>query len=97
MDWSAIFRALGKMLVGLGLIALIAWLGDALALYVKKHQYGTVQVNRYYVVAEKYGKYDYSIAPPVLERCVYALFPHEGSQPCWYLEKHQLRLIRIGS
>jgi hypothetical protein len=90
-------RILLKTVIGLVLLAALAYGGDGLVLYISKHQFGTVLINRYYVVAEKYGKYDYSIAPPVLERCVYALFPHSGSQPCWYLEKHQLRLIRIGS
>lgn len=90
-------RILRKSAAVLLLVAALAYGADSLVLYVSKHQYGTIQVNRFYVVAEKYDKYDYSIAPPVLERCVYALFPHSGSQPCWYLEKHQLRLIRIGS
>ena len=87
----------GKAAVGLVLIGGLTYGSDALVLYVRKHQFGTVQINQFYVVAEKYNKYDYSIAPQTLERCVYALFPHSGVTPCWYLERHQLRLIKIGS
>jgi hypothetical protein len=50
--------------------------------------YGSVIVNHYYAVLQKNGKTQFIFDPPQPETCVNALFPHEGSLPCWYLRRH---------
>jgi len=50
--------------------------------------FGSVTVNHYYAVLQKNGKTQFIFDPPQPEPCVNALFPHEGSLPCWYLRRH---------
>jgi hypothetical protein len=50
--------------------------------------YGSVTVQRYYAVPQKNGKTEFLFDPPAAQACVYALFPHEGLRPCWYLSRH---------
>ena len=53
-----------------------------------RNAYGLVTVNHYYAVLQKNGKTQFIFDPPQPERCVHALFPHAGMQPCWYLSRH---------
>ena len=44
---------------------------------------------RVLAIPQKNGKYDYQIdqlLPVETLTCVHAIFPHFGSQPCWYLK-----------
>jgi len=44
---------------------------------------------RVLAIPQKSGKYDFQIdrlQPVETLSCVHALFPHLGSQPCWYLK-----------
>ena len=50
--------------------------------------YGSVTVDHYYAVQQKSGKTEFIFDPPALQTCVYALFPHAGWLPCWYLSRH---------
>ena len=50
--------------------------------------YGSVVVNHYTAVLEKSGKTTLTFDPPQPWTCVNALFPHQGSLPCWYLSRH---------
>jgi hypothetical protein len=50
--------------------------------------YGSVIVNHYTAVLEKNGKTTLTFDPPQPWTCVNALFPHQGSLPCWYLRRH---------
>ena len=50
--------------------------------------YGSVTVNHYYAVLQKNGKTQFIFDPPQAQACVNALFPHQGSPPCWYLSRH---------
>ena len=50
--------------------------------------FGSVIVNHYTAVLEKNGKTTLTFDPPQPWTCVNALFPHQGSLPCWYLTRH---------
>ncbi len=50
--------------------------------------YGSVIVNHYTAVLQKNGKTTLTFDPPQPWTCVNALFPHQGSLPCWYLSRH---------
>ena len=53
-----------------------------------RNAYGSVVVRHYYAVLEKNGKTTFTFDPPQSWNCVNALFPHAGSLPCWYLQRH---------
>jgi hypothetical protein len=53
-----------------------------------RNAYGSVTVNHYYAVLQKNGKTQFIFDPPHPQTCVNALFPHQGSLPCWYLTRH---------
>jgi hypothetical protein len=59
--------------------------------------YADVTISQYWAVKEKGNKIEYSPADPVIERCVYAVFPHFGYKPCWYLMRHTRRAIEVGA
>jgi len=79
----------------IGAILFIAiYLGDyALA---RSKPVGSVLVQPFYAIHQKDGKieFDYS-APKETQTCVASLFPHMGSNPCWYVTKHRTRKIEI--
>jgi hypothetical protein len=53
-----------------------------------RNAYGSVIVNHYTAVLQKNGKTTLTFDPPQPWTCVNALFPHQGSLPCWYLSRH---------
>jgi hypothetical protein len=53
-----------------------------------RNPYDSVMVRHSYAVQQKNGKTQFIFDPPAPERCVHALFPHSGMQPCWYLSRH---------
>ena len=48
----------------------------------------TVQVQRYYAVAEKNNKVEFMYDQPDSRECVRALFSHFGDSPCWVVRRH---------
>ena len=56
-------------------------------------RYSTFTINRFYKVDEKFNKFSLNPLPPVDERCVNALFPHFGSNPCWYVSRHTMQSV----
>lgn len=54
-----------------------------------REPFGTVKVKQYMAIPQKGGKFQFVFQGMEERQCVNALFPHMGSQPCWYLEKHQ--------
>lgn len=72
--------------------AILAFAVDFLIFRIRvatnRNAYGSVTVNHYYAVAQKNGKTQFIFDPPGSWTCVNALFPHSGSLPCWYLQKH---------
>jgi hypothetical protein len=82
--------------------AIIGFILSFIAVYVgdyavaKSKPLGSVQVQPFYAIHQKDGKteFDYSM-PPETQTCVASLFPHLGSNPCWYVTKHKTRKIEI--
>jgi len=58
-------------------------------------RFSTFTINRFYRVNEKFNKFSLDPMPAVQEQCVNALFPHSGSQPCWYVSRHTMQMISV--
>jgi hypothetical protein len=58
-------------------------------------QFSTFTIYRFYRINEKFNKFSFEPLPPVQEKCVNALFPHSGSDPCWYLSRHTMQSISV--
>ncbi len=54
-----------------------------------KNPFGQVTVSVYFATPLKDGKMEYDFQQPQDQRCVNALYPHMGMQPCWYLSRHR--------
>jgi hypothetical protein len=82
---------LGAVLLILGSAALV-YVVDFAVLRIRvatnRKPYGSVMVNHITAVLQKNGKTQFIVDPPQPQTCVHSLFPHSGSQPCWYLSKH---------
>jgi hypothetical protein len=53
----------------------------------------TVNVKRYLAIPQKGGKFQFVFDGTEVRPCVNALFPHQGNQPCWYLNRHKTERI----
>jgi hypothetical protein len=53
----------------------------------------TVKIQRYYAVTQKDRKVEYYFLDPENQQCVHSLFPHLGSNPCWYVSRHTKKEI----
>jgi len=60
-------------------------------------QFGSVIVQRTWVIPMKDGKTQYAFDPPGPQDCVNSLFPHFGDPPCWYLSRHPKQQVNTGS
>ncbi|MGA8431019.1 MAG: hypothetical protein WB729_14445 [Candidatus Sulfotelmatobacter sp.] len=56
---------------------------------LNRNPYDSVTVQRFDAVLKKNGRTQFLFDPPQPERCVKALFPHQGFAPCWYLNRHR--------
>ena len=78
-------------------LALVAYgLDDVLARF-RKPEFAMVRVDQVYAITNRWNQVDYSIGKPNNVRCVNALFPHFGSDPCWYVNGHTLNYVRGGN
>lgn len=68
--------------------AVLLYVGDGLALRLRREPYGSVTVSRYYALHKSKQKTNFMFAEPETQTCVRALFPHSGFTPCWYLRRH---------
>ena len=71
---------------------------DALSVAIgvpARPRYSTFTINRFYKVNEKFNKFSLNPMPAVDERCVNSLFPHFGSNPCWYVSRHTMQSIEV--
>jgi hypothetical protein len=76
-------------IIGISLAAFsVDWLIFRIRVAANRNAYGSVPVNHYYAVLQKNGKTQFIFDPVQNWNCVNALFPHSGSLPCWYLQKH---------
>lgn len=60
-----------------------------------RQPYGQITVTSYDAIQQKSGKTQFIFNPPEALTCVHALFPHEGYEPCWYLQRHTEQRINI--
>ncbi|MGC9946654.1 MAG: hypothetical protein ABSF64_09835 [Bryobacteraceae bacterium] len=60
-------------------------------------QFGSVIVQRTWIIPMKDGKTQYAFDPPAPQECVNSLFPHGGDSPCWYLRRHTKQQVNTGS
>ena len=83
-----------RAIIGLILSLLAVYVGDYAV--AKGRPLGSVEVQPFYAIHQKNGKteFDYSM-PTETQTCVASLFPHLGSNPCWYVTKHKTRKIEI--
>jgi len=81
---------LKRILLGLAAAPVIAYGIDWIVI-VARPAYTDIRVDQVYTDLNKYNEIEYSRGDPVIERCVWALFPHGGYRPCWYVTKHTLQ------
>lgn len=53
-----------------------------------RQPFGQVAVTTYDAVAQKNGKTQFIFNDPQTQICVNSLFPRQGYQPCWYLQRY---------
>jgi len=76
----------GGIVVAYGIdAALVAWPGS-------RQMYADIRVDQLYTDTNKWHELEYSRGDSVTERCVYALFPHGGNRPCWYVTRHTMQV-----
>jgi hypothetical protein len=75
----------------LGLTALAYAIDFAVFRYrvaTNRQPYGQITVTSYDAVPQKSGKTQFIFHSPEAQTCVNSLFPREGYEPCWYLQRH---------
>jgi hypothetical protein len=80
-----------RVLLGLLVVAVLTYAADWIVWRVKLARgagYSTVQVDQYLGTALKGNKEEYDYLGTAQQSCAVALFPHGGSQPCWWLRRH---------
>lgn len=74
----------------------ILYAGDYLSVRYRipnREPLGTVKIQRYYAVRQKDRKVEYYFLDPENQQCVHSLFPHFGSNPCWYVGRNTKKEI----
>jgi hypothetical protein len=89
-------RIVFKIPAAVALLALVAYGFDDLYARLRHEPYADVKIERMLATEQKFNQVGYERIDPVTERCVYALFPHAGHNPCWYVMRHTSRIINIG-
>jgi hypothetical protein len=87
--------AFKMVLRGIGIVLLIAALLYPLDFAVWRVRVaagggmGSVMVDRYTVADLKGGKEDYYANGTIAMPCTKSIYPQEGSNPCWWVERHR--------
>ncbi len=68
------------------------WVSLEYGIPTKRPKFAEYQVDQLYTVPNRWKEIEWSRGEPVMERCVNSLFPHEGSNPCWYVSTHLMRV-----
>jgi hypothetical protein len=89
-------RILWRALLAVIALAIVAYGCDYLYARFRPAQFADVHIDRILAIAQHFNKINYERTDPVTERCVYSMFPHFSYTPCWYLMRHNLRIIKIG-
>jgi hypothetical protein len=81
-------RSLKWILLGAVAIYFFDW--ASLSLQLARHNgMGKVTVSQYLATPLKGQKEEYDYLGQVDQPCVKSIFPHNSSQPCWWLERHK--------
>jgi len=85
-----------KVLLGVMASVALLYAFDDLYARLRQNQFADVQVSRLYKMKNRWNETEYSVAGSANQKCVYALFPHFGYSPCWYVNRHPVQYINIG-
>ena len=88
---------LGFIATAAAILYVFDYVSAKFAIPGNRQVYADVTISQYWAVKEKGNKIEYSPADPAVERCVYAVFPHFGYKPCWYVMRHTRRAIEVGT
>ena len=69
---------------------------DFAFVHYRNQPFADVRVDSMYAMKNRWNEVEYSVGSTGTERCVEALFPHFGYNPCWYVNSHAMHYIRIG-
>ena len=78
------------------LFTIVVYGCDDLYARLRHEPFADIRIERMLAVAEHFNKINYERIDPITERCVYSLFPHFGHNPCWYVTRHAVQIIKIG-
>lgn len=92
-----LLQILARWLMVLAGLVVLAYVGEDLVLRYRVSHGGSANVFKnvtYYEAGEvKGGKLEYYFDQPQVEVCVRAIFPHFGDEPCWYAQRHALKIL----
>ena len=88
-------RIVVRTISGIVAAVFVAYGVDDVYVRIRHEPYADVPVNRVLVVQDNFNKTEYDRTDPATERCVYALFPHGGHNPCWYVMRHQNQFVKV--
>jgi hypothetical protein len=80
-----------RLLVALAVAAGALWVGDWAVLRVRVSHgtaHGVVQVNQFLATPLKGSKVEYDYMGTVPVTCSRSIFPQQGNEACWWLERH---------
>src|SRR5579862_6296726 len=86
MHWLS--RWILRVLVAFAAVSLAVFALDWTVYLLRGSPQSTVIVNRFLSVPLKGQKTEYDFVGTANVPCVVAMFPHSGTQPCWYLQTH---------
>ena len=87
-----VLRLLGQVLMGLLVLAMVAYVLDWAVWRTRVGQgggMGAVQVDRFTVGELKGGKEDYYLDGTTMLNCSESIYPQGGSNPCWWVRRHR--------
>ena len=87
-------RRIGEFVLG---GAVLLYGADFIGLRLRAQPTGTVEVHQFYAVRLKGKKVEYMPIDNANETCAHSLLPQMGYLPCWYVERHRIRMIEVGN
>jgi hypothetical protein len=93
------FKQIAKY-VAIGLVALfvVTYAVDFVVFELRSRSgsaFETRKITPTYAVPEKNGRDEFMFGDPTTVTCVHSLFPHNGDQPCWYLDRNSAKPIAM--
>ena len=99
MDAKTLARFSKRVLMGSVAVAVIGYGCEDLSLRYGipkgRSTTGQIELEQYYAVPLKNGKTEFFPEGHSSETCVYAIFPHLGYSPCWYLARQKTKRINL--